>query len=155
MYNNGMDLKQLIQQYLQEAKLMQVATSMENQPWICSVWFAADEDLNIYWLSSTKRRHSAEVIENRKVAAAMALPQNPQDPPRGLQIQGEAELLTNKIDIDKALSVYSGRIFSTEKINEFMSSSENPHRFYRIKPTQFVLYDAIHFPGNARQEYIL
>lgn len=150
-----MDLKQLIKGYLKEAKLMQLATAVDNQPWVCSVWFASDEDLNIYWLSSTKRRHSEDVMKNQKVAGAIVNPQTPQDPPRGLQFQGTAEMLTKQQDIDKAMSVYAGRIFPKEKIIEFMNGTEHPHRFYRIKPTQFVLFDAVNFPENSRQEYNL
>src|SRR5436309_422879 len=107
-----MNLKPLIKTYLKEAKLMQLATSIGNQPWVCNVWFAADEELNIYWFSSITRRHSKELIKNKKVSAAMALPQTPDDTPRGLQVQGVAELLTEQADIYKAISVYAGRIFS-------------------------------------------
>ena len=146
------DIRKLIEAYLKEAKLMQLATSLDNQPWACSVWFAADKELNIYWFSSTTRRHSAEVLKNKKVAAAIAIPQDPKDPPRGLQLQGRADLLTDKKDIDRAISAYSGRIFSKDKIKELMNHKERPHKFYRIKPTQFVLFDAINFPDNSRQE---
>lgn len=149
------DLKKLIQDYLKEARLMQLATAIDNQPWVCSVWFAADKDLNIYWFSSTIRRHSSEVVKNQKVAAAIVLPQTPEDPPRGLQLQGTAELLTDQKDIDKAISVYAGRVFPKEKIFEFMKSKTHPHRFYRIQPTQFVLFDVVNFPDNSRQEYKL
>lgn len=147
-----MNLKTLIKQYLQETKLMQLATSLNNQPWICSVWFVADQDMNIYWLSSTTRRHSKEVLKNNKVAGAIALPQTPNDPPRGLQFQGIAKLLTDKKEVDKALALYAGKIFKKEDVIEFMNNKEKPHRFYQIKPTQFVLFDAVNFPENSRQE---
>ncbi len=147
-----MDVRKLIEAYLQEAKLMQLATSIDNQPWVCSVWFASDEDLNIYWFSSTKRRHSKEVMHNQRVAGAIVLPQTPKDPPRGLQFQGTAEELSKQEDINKAISVYKGRIFSKEDIEEFMSLKDHPHKFYRIKPTQFVLFDAVNFPDSSRQQ---
>lgn len=150
-----MDLETLIKGYLKEAKLMQLATSVDNQPWVCSVWFAADEDLNIYWISSTTRRHSDEAIKNPKVAAAIVLPHTPKDSARGLQLQGKAELLTKQEDIDKAAFLFTGRIFTEEKIKEFMASEKYPHRFYKIKPSQFVLFDTVNFPENSRQEYNL
>lgn len=131
---------------------MQLATAVNNQPWVCSVWFAQDKDLNIYWFSSETRRHSKELLKNRKVAGVIVLPQTPKDPPRGLQFQGIAELLTKQEDIDKAISVYAGRIFSKEKIKEFMKSKAKPHKFYRIRPSQFVLFDAVNFPDDSRQE---
>jgi len=150
-----MNLRALIEKYLKEAKLMQLATSLDNQPWVCNVWFAADEDLNIYWFSSINRRHSSEVMKNQKVAAAMALPHTPKDPPRGLQLQGMAEVLTKQEDIDKAIYIFKDRIFPIETIEELMENKENPHKFYRIKPTQFVLFDAVNFGDNWRQEYNL
>lgn len=119
---------------------------------VCSVWFASDKDLNIYWFSSTTRRHSAEVLKNKKVAAAIAIPQTPSDAPRGLQLQGIARLLTNQKDVDEAISVYAGRIFSRNTIKDLMNNKERPHKFYRIKPIQFVLFDAVNFPQNSRQE---
>ncbi len=148
-------LRTLIKDYLKKAKLMQLATSLGDQPWVCSVWFASDEDLNIYWISSTTRRHSQEVIKNKKVAVAVVLPQTPKDPPKGLQLQGAAEELTKKEDIDKAISVYKDRIFSIEDINELMENKEKPHKFYRIKPAQIVLFDAVNFGDGWRQEFNL
>lgn len=147
-----MDLRDLIKDYLKEAKLMQLATSVNDQPWVCNVWFAADDSLNIYWFSSVNRRHSKEVEKNPKVAGAIALPQTTKDKARGLQFQGVAEMLSDQADIDKAISVYANRIFPKEKIEEFMKLEAHPHRFYKIKPTQFVLFDAVNFPDNSRQE---
>lgn len=151
----SMRVKQLIKAYLKEAKMMQLATSVDNQPWVCNVWFAFDNDLNIYWFSATSRRHSEDIIKNNKVAAAIVLSLTPKDPPRGLQIQGIAEVLTRKEDIEKAMSVYKDRIFDQETIDELMEDKQKPHKFYRIKPTQIVLFDAVNFGNNWRQEYNL
>src|SRR5688572_7268966 len=105
------ELRSLIQDYLKQAKLMQLGTAVANQPWVCSVWFAADEELNIYWFSSVNRRHSEELKGNSKVAGAFALPHDPEDPPRGLQFQGVAEELTDIGSIQRARALYQGRIF--------------------------------------------
>lgn len=149
----SVSLKKLIQDYLKEAKLMQLATSVNNQPWVCSVWFAADDKLNIYWISSTTRRHSNEVTKNLKVAAAIALPHTPEDVPRGLQLQGKAKLLTSKKEIAKAILLFTGRIFTRKNIVKFMKSKTSPHRFYKIEPTQFVLFDAQNYPNDSRKEW--
>lgn len=144
------DVKTLIKEYLQEAKLIQLATSINNQPWVCSVWFASDEDLNIYWFSSISRRHSEELDVNNRVAGAIALPHDPKDPVRGVQFQGVAEVLSDEEDINKALSVYQGRIFNRERIDDL--AKNRAHKFYKIKPTKFVLFDSVNFPDNPRQE---
>ena len=146
-------LRELIASYLEEVKLMQLATSVDDQPWVCSVWFAADEDLNVYWFSANNRRHSLEVDQNSRVAAAFALPnQLPTDPPRGLQLQGTASIVAEWSDLDAARAVYAGRIFTDERITALMNHAERPHRFYKIEPTQFVLFDAVNFPDDPRQQ---
>jgi uncharacterized protein YhbP (UPF0306 family) len=148
------DIRNLIVDYLKKARLMQLATSKDNQPWVCTVWFAADDDLNIYWISSTKRRHSREIIENQKVSAAIVLAdQTPEDKPRGVQVQGIANKLTDHADIEIAMSAYSGRIFSKETLLDLTKNWD--HVFYRLTPTQFVLFDAANFPKDARQVYNL
>ncbi len=150
-----MDVRKLIKEYLESTKMMQLATSINNQPWVCNVWFASDDDLNIYWFSSSTRRHSNEIMKNNKVAAAFVFPQTPEDTPRGLQLQGAAAVLDKKDDIEKAISVYKGRIFPKETIVKLMKDKTKPHKFYRIKPTQFVLFDGVNFGDDWRQEYNL
>lgn len=150
-----MNLKALIKDYLQTAKLMQLATVSAGKPWVCNVWFAADEALSIYWFSSTTRRHSHEVVSDPHVAGAICLPFTPDDKPRGLQFEGTAEQLRGEADIQRAISLYSPRIFSATKVHDFMSRPDHPHCFYRIKPELFVLFDIEHFPGDPRQEYRL
>ena|SRR3989344_559899 len=150
-----MEVEDLIKQYLSEAKMMQLATTSGGQPWVCTVWFAADQDLNIYWFSSTTRRHSGEVKNNPKVAAAIALPQSPQDPPRGLQLQGDAEELNDNAKIAMAKSLFAGRIFDEQTIDNLINHPEKPHKFYKIKPSLFVLFDAVNFPDESRQEWKL
>ncbi len=147
-----MELRELIADYLKEAKLMQLATSVDDQPWVCSVWFAADPDLNLYWFSSNNRRHSAEVLKNPRVAGAIVLPHTPEDSPRGLQFQGTASLIEDPAGVEHAMSFYADRIFSPGKIVELMNNEAKPHKFYKIKPTQFVLFDVVNFPDESRQQ---
>ena len=148
-------LRQLITEYMKNARLMQLTTSSNNQPWACSVWFGFDENLNIYWFSSTNRRHSKEIAANNKVAGAIVIPQTPEDIPRGVQFQGTAELLEKKEDVEKAMSVYVGKIFSKETVLELMEDYEHPHKFYRVRPSLYVLFDMVSFPENSRRELVL
>lgn len=134
---------------------MQLATVSEGSPWVCSVWFGFDDNLNIYFFSAINRRHSLEIEEDGRVAGAIALPQTPQDQPRGLQFEGKAEKLTNETDIAHARQTYESRIFDAETIDKFMVDQERPHSFYKITPSKFVLFDVVNFPDNSRQEYKL
>ncbi|MGH7867802.1 MAG: pyridoxamine 5'-phosphate oxidase family protein [Candidatus Dormibacteraceae bacterium] len=146
-------IRSLIVQYLSQAKLMQLATSVEGQPWACSVWFAADDQLNLYFFSSEARRHSKEVLENPRVAGAIALPHEPKDPARGVQFEGIATLIDGNQGMRHARACYEGRIFSAKQIDSLLHHPDRPHRFYKISPTEFVLFDALNFPNNSRQQW--
>lgn len=136
-------LKQDIKRYLDEAKMMQLATVRESRPWICNVWFAANEELNLYWISSTARRHSQEILDNPQVAAGICLVQDPSQTNRGgLQLEGGAQEVTDPEEVAKALKLYVARdIFTLEQVRNFMEDATKPHRFYRLKPSRIVFFD--------------
>jgi hypothetical protein len=91
-------------------------------------------------------------MQNPHVAAAICLPQTPADKPRGLQLEGTAERLTNPTDVAKAMKHYVGRVFNLKQVKDFMAHLDRPHRFYRIKVESFVLFDAVNYPDSPRQE---
>lgn len=146
------DVRTLITEYLEAAKLMQLATVNNNKPWCCSVWFAADDELNLYWLSSVKRRHSREVSENASVAGAIVVPHFPSNPPRGIQFEGQAHAVTDPKEQETAVKIYAGRIYPESKIQSFMTDTERPHNFYKVVVKAYVLFDVVNFPGDPRQE---
>lgn len=148
-------LKNDIKKYFAEAKMMQLATVRDNKPWICNVWFVSDKDLNIYWISSTTRRHSEEIKDNEHVAAAMCMVSDPSDTSKsGIQLEGVAHEVTNPVEMAKALKLYVARgIFTLDQVKKFMADVTKPHRFYKITPNRIVLFD----PGKkeSAQEYTI
>lgn len=147
-----MDLKKLITEYLEQARLMQVATSKGDQPWVCTVYFAADDMLNIYWISKPNRRHSEELKNNSKVAGAIVLPHTPGDDVRGIQFQGVAYELSGK-DAGEGIGVYAKRYNMPQERVEKILNGTDGHAVYKIKVDTFVLFDEVNFPDNPRQEY--
>ncbi|MDQ3098231.1 MAG: pyridoxamine 5'-phosphate oxidase family protein [bacterium] len=148
-----MELRTLIKNYLQEARIMQVTTSLDNQPWACTVYLAFDESLNLYWISTPSRRHSEEIRSNEKVAGTIVLPHTPGDKVRGLQFQGIAKELASPEESTKGMKFYGERMgMSGERIAKVVDGSDG-HFCYRIKPTLFVLFDEVNFPEDSRQEY--
>lgn len=150
--DTNQELKQNIHTYLNEAKMMQLATATpDGAPWVCNVWFAADDDFSLYWISSTTRRHSRELADNSRVAASICLVRDPSESARGaLQIEGDAKQITNPLEIAKALKLYVKRgIFTKKQIETFMADIAHPHRLYKLTPQTIVLFD------TTRHEYIV
>ncbi len=145
----------LIKEYLEQARLMQVATSKDNQPWACSVYFVSDSSLKLYWISHPTRRHSEEIRANSKVAGTIVLPHTPGDKARGIQFQGIAQELEEKKEVEFAVNEYAKRYkLSQERIRNILENKDG-HLCYCIEPTWFVLFDEVNFPDSPRQEYKL
>ena len=148
-------IEQIIREQITNAKMMQLATVQDGKPWICNVWFVADDNFNLYWFSSMTRRHSKEVSENPFVAASICLAKELSDEAIALQIEGEAKQLTKPAEIAVAMKWYVGRVFDLKQVKEFMKHPTKPHRFYRLTPKSIVLFDAVHFPNESRKEFHL
>jgi uncharacterized protein YhbP (UPF0306 family) len=151
-YNQVVDVKKLIKEYLEKARLMQVVTAKNNQPWACSVYFAYDEKFNLYWISTPQRRHSQEIQENEKVAGVIVLPHTPGDKVRGIQLQGTAKQLTIPEEMQHGMDVYGSRMSMNEERKQKIIQGKDNHVPYQIIPTLIVLFDEVSFPDNPRQE---
>ena len=146
-------LRELIKQYLEEQKSMQLCTVDNGNPWACTVWQASDDDLNIYFFAATNRRHSQEIAKDGRVAGALAVPQTPADKPRGLQFEGTACVIEDETEAAQARSMYQDRIFDADTIDKLIAHPDRPHKFYKITPKKFVLFDVVNFPQDSKQEY--
>lgn len=148
-------VRQLIVDYLGKAVLMQVATVSGSKPWVCSVYFAFDDTLSLYWISRKDRRHSEELRRNPAVAGAIVLPHTTGDDVQGVQFEGAAKELTDISQAKKGLEVYAKRFsLSTDRVAEIISGADG-HVCYTIQPSSFVLFDEVHYPENPRQTYLI
>ncbi|OGY23188.1 MAG: hypothetical protein A2172_02305 [Candidatus Woykebacteria bacterium RBG_13_40_15] len=150
-----MDLKKLIKDYLKETNLMQIATAKGNKPWIASVWFAYDSAFNLYFISRFNRRHSLEIAKNPHVAGAIVKPHKTLgDKTRGLQFEGECHEVKG-VELVKAFAIFAKR-FPT--VTKFILSPKDivegvtDHHFYKVVPSQIVLFDEVNFPDQSRRE---
>lgn len=139
--------------YLDEIQLMQLASCKDNQPWVVNVYFAVDNQHNFYWTSQNTRRHSQEIADNGKVAAAIHLPYQPGVPGRGVQVQGVARAVPQE-EVDQLFQAYAEK-FNAHAMLPTLLDEASPHTLYQMKTDSFVLWDEQNFPDNPRQEWTL
>lgn len=143
-----MDVRSIIQDYLSKSQMMQLGTSHGNQPWVTTVYYAFDIDLNLYWLSKTTRRHSVEIEKNSKVAGTIVTFHMYGEKVRGLQFEGDARRLTDG-EAEQGLNIYKSRYWVVE---DRASGGEQPlDTVFQMKPKNYYLYDEINFPDNPGQ----
>lgn len=149
------DIRKLVIDYLNEAELMQIATVRDNKPWVATVWFAYDKNMNFYFISRKTRRHSLELKDNPSVAGAIVKPHRTLGvKTRGIQFEGEASEVS-LLELPNAFNLFVNRYPETKK---FMKSVRDivknitDHHIYKIIPSMIVLFDEVNFPDNSRQE---
>jgi uncharacterized protein YhbP (UPF0306 family) len=143
-----MSVEKLIKKYLNEAKIMQLATASNNQPWACSVHFVADDRLNLYWISNQNRRHSLEISKNKLVAATIPV-KFPDHPVVGVSVEGEARIDSSPGSIE----LYDSKFGLGAKFKKKLQSGEANEKMYVLRPKAFALFDQVNFPDNPRQEW--
>lgn len=138
-------INKLVQKYLSEGRVMQLATSVQDTPWICTVYYVVYEG-EIYWLSWPERRHSQEIAENSQVAAAIVVKQDL--PVIGVQIEGAATEVSDVDIVKVAMELYVAKYDSGAKFYDAFVKGKNHHHMYRLTPRSIALFDEVNFPAN-------
>lgn len=149
-----MNTEELIRNYVPSKQVMQLATSVNNQPWVCTVHYFSDDGLNLYWISTEERRHSQEIAQNPNVTGYILVHQNTPEENYviGLSFEGKAEYIGENID-EKIGQAYVDKLQKPANLLADIKSGANPHKFYKLTPTKFVLFDSKNFPQEPRQEW--
>lgn len=145
--------KSLIEKYLVEASIMQLATSADGQPWICNLHFVSDEASSLYWISKTDRRHSQEIGLNPNTAITIAVKTD--KPLIGLQAEGVAELVTDNDQVASIMDEYIKHHGTDRAFVDTIVAGTNPHKLYAFRPKRFSLFDQVNFADQPSQEWVI
>jgi len=141
------ELKKLILGYLEQNRLMTLATSFDNIPWAATVFFAYDQDLNLYFLSEEKTRKIKNIFSNPKVAVAINEIRHKAGKTIGIQLEGEAYLI-DKEKKERGLKIFKKRFSWAEKYL-------NTHELFVVKPAKIIYLDDDRFGPGGKGELIL
>ena len=142
-----------IDEFLALGTVMQLATSRDNAPWISTLYFVADDQRNIYWLSLPGRRHSEEVVANPRVAIAIAIKQDL--PVIGIQAEGSVTIVEDASIVEKILASYIKKYDGAGKeFHQRFVEGKNKHQLYKLTPSSMVLFDEVHFKTGPAQRII-
>lgn len=101
-------LRESVLKYLQEHNTMILASSVDNIPWSCAIFYAND-GFSLYFLSSIKTRHAQNIAGNHCVSATVTEDYKNWTKIKGVQLEGVAMPLTEDEDKMKAIKVYLGK----------------------------------------------
>ncbi|MDB5167478.1 MAG: hypothetical protein JWN26_623 [Candidatus Saccharibacteria bacterium] len=145
--------RNLIEQYLAESKIMQLATSRDDKPWICSLHYAADKNGFIYWITKPTTRHSEDIAVNSNVAITIAVKTD--RPLVGIQAEGTATAVEDPELLKSAMEVYIERHGTDRAFADLIIAGTNEHKLYQFTPSRYSLFDEVNFAHQPPQEWVI
>lgn len=144
---------QQLKDLLDQAQIMQLATATsDGQPWICSVYFVYDDQLNVYWLSYPERRHSQELAQNAR--AAVTMPIKVDLPVISLSAEGSVTRVHDEQVVQKIMERYVAKYGEGRGFYERFLAGSNKHVMYQLTPQHYILFDEVHHTGAAARQQI-
>jgi uncharacterized protein YhbP (UPF0306 family) len=126
------DTSQLVRAFLDTQSTLALATvSLEGEPQVAPLFYVSDDQLNLYWLSSPKSRHSANLIVHPKVSAAVYPAVWQSRDIVGLQIEGQAHPIGDERIREQILNLYLRKFQIPPEFDSLINSST----LYILAPT--------------------
>ncbi|HSX17180.1 MAG TPA: pyridoxamine 5'-phosphate oxidase family protein [Patescibacteria group bacterium] len=144
------DLPDRFQELLERIPYVTIATvSPDGQPWNSPVVGRFDEDMNLYWVSWQKNRHSDNIAREPRIFVVVFDSQAPEGTGEGLYMQMRARAIDTKKGIIEAAGVYDTSFFK-EPLDHEQFLGDCPQRFYKAVPEK-MWYNA---DGQQRGHFV-
>jgi hypothetical protein len=120
------EMRPVLRAFLAGQSTLALATAGldDGRPQVAPLFFASDDDFNLYWISDPDSRHSANLEDWCVAAAAIYAPTWDWTGIKGAQIEGEALPVTDADERARALAVYKAKFpFVTEKFADLIERS--------------------------------
>ena len=89
----GQALGPAVRELLEAHSTVTLATCGPEGPWAAAVFFASDDDLNLYFVTDQRTRHGRDLMANGRVAGALHPDCDAWQDIRGLQLEGSVSIL--------------------------------------------------------------
>lgn len=132
--------------FLNKEKLVTLATVDERgKPWICNLFFATDEMLNMFVVSKRKAKHSVQIESNPEVAYTVCSYNKETEMEKiAIQAQGNAELIKDLPTLSKGAKLIFQKFSDWElKPKEMLKklSELGEYQMYKITPKFIKFWD--------------
>lgn len=147
-----MNDREIVRELINSNLFLTLATSNNNIPWICPLFFASDDQYNLYFTSYNDSQHVKNIYENPKVAVSiyntLAIPGKGNT--QGVQISGVCYRVTGD-NLKVAIEVVYSKRFPDPKEREsrdlsiehfsLPDSYGRTDHIYKIETDKFYILD--------------
>ncbi len=146
--NDESAARERAKEFCDEVSTLTLATCDAGKPWGATVFFAADKNFNLYFVSDHRTQHGRDMASNAQVAATINPDCDNWHDVAGLQIRGTVSIVDG-VERAKALALYFKKF---PQIDSLFQKPEGEHEetiakrlkaanFYRITPQMVRVID--------------
>ncbi|WP_119068972.1 pyridoxamine 5'-phosphate oxidase family protein [Aggregatilinea lenta] len=120
------DLRAALTEFMAGQSTLVLATTGEQdgRPQATPLFFAADEEFNLYWVSSPDSRHSTNIADWDVAEAAIFVQTWDWTGIKGVQLAGNAEAVADDEERARALSIYKAKFpFVNDRFEDVIEDS--------------------------------
>ncbi|HVZ66950.1 MAG TPA: pyridoxamine 5'-phosphate oxidase family protein [Patescibacteria group bacterium] len=112
------------------------SSSLKGKPWISPVFYAYDDDYNLYWVSSKNARHSKNIKQNPHIAIVIFNSTKGEGEGDAVYIEADVKILMEDKEIEHGMEFYNNRASKPDLMvkNPASVRGGNEWRFYRATP---------------------
>lgn len=145
-----MNIEKFIRENIEATPHMSLATTSGDQPWVCEVHFAYDDDLGgIYFVSLQSTRHCQEIAANPNVAGNIIRQHELTESPNGIYFEGEAAQIEPTQD---QIEKYCTRLNRDVSDLAHKLQEEGGRRMYKISIKHWAVFGNLDGTGNKKYE---
>lgn len=120
------EMRPMLREFLAGQSTLALATVgvEDGRPQVAALFFASDDDFNLYWISDAHSRHSLNLADWGDVAAVVYVDTWDWTGIKGVQIEGYAEPISEGGERQRALALYRAKFpFVTDKFADLIAES--------------------------------
>lgn len=122
----------IAREFLKEQSTLSLATTAEDgTPRVADLFYFADDDLRIYWISASSSEHSKNIERTSAVAVSIHRPTEQSKEVRGLQMRGTVAVVRDPEQRKSVLKQYIERFQLGSQFDAAIAASE----LYVFRPT--------------------
>lgn len=131
-----MEHKQELLHFLKSQRFLVVGTQGE-KPWIVNVFYGADDDCRLYFVSGEEENHSKHILQNPEVTfSTVWFNENDHTDRKGVQGIGTCNIADTDADIETGVRLHNEHFpeFKERITHDYIRSDENKSRVWVITP---------------------
>lgn len=138
-----MNITPELKTFLDSQRLLVIA-SFDKEPWITNVFYGADENGKLYFVSNEKTRHSQHILNNPNIVFSIAwFNENDHMDRKAIQGKGTCTVATKQEEIEKGIRLHNTNFpqFAKSITVNYIMSEENTVRVWIVTPTYIKHWD--------------